>query len=88
MTKHSQPAEPQPTVPNAVRAPQNGMGITALVLALVGLVFSLVPFTGFIAVMLGALALVFGLIGISRARSGRATNRIMSLFGTHHPSEV
>lgn len=79
MTQSSYPMGPPPV---SVPAPRNGMGITALSLALVGLVFSLIPFTGFLAVMLGALALVFGLIGISRARSGLATNRVMSWFGT------
>jgi hypothetical protein len=76
----SQPsyAPPAPTAP----APRNGFGITALVLALVGLVFGLVPFTGFLALILGMLAVLFGLLGWSRTRHGVATNRKMTAIGT------
>lgn len=62
--------------------PRNGFGITALVLALVGLVFGLVPLTGFIALILGALAVFFGLLGWARARRGEATNLKMSVIST------
>ncbi|MDQ3761616.1 MAG: hypothetical protein M3460_07925 [Actinomycetota bacterium] len=40
----------------APTVPRNGFGITAVVLAVIGLV----PFTGFIALILGLLAVVFG----------------------------
>jgi hypothetical protein len=62
--------------------PRNGFGITALVLAIIGLVFGLVPLTGLIALILGALAVLFGLLGLGRVRRGRATNRGMSIVGT------
>lgn len=62
-------------------APRNGFGITALCLALAGLVLGLVPFTGFLAAILGALALLFGLLGLGRVRKGVATNKKMSIFG-------
>ena len=55
-------------------APRNGFGITALALALIGLVFGLVPFTGFLALILGILAVLFGLLGWSRTRKGIATS--------------
>lgn len=60
---------------------RNGFGITALVLAVIGLVFGLVPFTGFIALILGLLAVLFGLLGWSRTRQGVATNRTMTVIG-------
>ncbi|MBW0089338.1 DUF4190 and DUF4352 domain-containing protein [Pseudonocardia sp. KRD-184] len=63
-------------------APRNGFGITALVLALVGAVFGLIPFTGFIALILGALAVLFGLLGLGRVRKGVANNRKMTIIGT------
>ena len=59
MTHPQPPDNPPPqwnypsTPPTA--APRNGFSITALALALSGLVFGLVPFTGFLALMLGAL---------------------------------
>ncbi len=72
----------QSTTAVAPVAPRNGFGITALVLALVGLVFGLVPFTGFIALILGMLAVLFGLLGWARARRGEATNRKMAVIAT------
>jgi hypothetical protein len=45
------------TTTAAPTVPRNGFGITALVLALIGLVFGLVLFTGFIALILGMLAM-------------------------------
>lgn len=62
--------------------PRNGFGITALVLAIIGLVFGIVPLTGFLAAILGALAILFGLLGLGRVRRGRATNKVMSWIGT------
>jgi hypothetical protein len=75
----SQPLYPPPAPPSV---PRNGFGITALVLALVGLVFGLVPFTGFLALILGMLATLFGLLGWSRTRRGIATNPKMAMIGT------
>lgn len=72
--------EPQPA-PVRVQEPRNGFGITALVLALVGFVFGMIPFTGFIALILGAIAVLFGFIGWGRARRGTATNKKMSAIG-------
>lgn len=63
-------------------APRNGFGIAALVLALVGLVFGIVPLTGFIALICGALAVLFGLLGLGRARKGLAINRVMAGIAT------
>ncbi|WP_185981596.1 DUF4352 domain-containing protein [Skermania sp. ID1734] len=60
---------------------RNGFGITALVLAIIGLVFGLVPLTGFIALILGLLAILFGVLGFGRVRRGIASNRVMSGFG-------
>lgn len=76
------PGQPYYYPPPAPAAPRNGFGITALVLALVGLVFGLVPFTGFLALILGMLAVLFGLLGWSRARKGIATNSGMAGTGT------
>ncbi|WP_317493977.1 DUF4190 domain-containing protein [Haloechinothrix sp. LS1_15] len=68
--------------PMPTQEPRNGFGITALVLALIGLVLGLVPFTGFIALILGALAVLFGFLGWGRARRGTATNTKMSVIGS------
>lgn len=68
--------------PPAQATEKNGFGITALCLAIPGLVFGFIPLTGFVALILGALALIFGLLGVARVRKGMATNRVMSWVGT------
>lgn len=80
MTDHA--ATPQQPHPPTPVPPRNGFGITALCLAIPGLVFGFVPLTGFIALILGALALIFGLLGIARVRKHLATNKVMSWIGT------
>lgn len=62
--------------------PKNGFGIAALCLAIPGLVFGLVPLTGFIALICGALAVIFGLLGHGRARRKVATNKGMAITST------
>jgi hypothetical protein len=63
-------------------AMRNGFGIAALVLAIIGVVFGLVPFTGFIAFICGAVGLLCGLLGLGRVRKGLANNRGLTITGT------
>jgi hypothetical protein len=61
------------------RTVRNGLGIAALVLGILSLVFMfLFPPIG---VVLGILAVVFGIIGARRASRGQATNRGQALAG-------
>lgn len=72
-----------PTMPPAPPAqPRNGLGTAGFVLGLVGLLFSFVPFVGVIAWPLVILGLIFGIIGIVRARNGAATNKGLAIAGT------
>lgn len=58
--------------------PSNGMGTTALVLGIISAaVFCLWP----VAIVLGVLALIFGLLGRGKARRGEATNHGQALAG-------
>ncbi|MBC2906332.1 DUF4190 domain-containing protein [Streptomyces sp. PSKA01] len=58
--------------------PSNGMGTTSLVLGIISAaVFCLWP----IAILLGVLALIFGLIGRGKIRRGEATNSGPALAG-------
>lgn len=83
------PANPQPSYypPPPVGwqppkpEPRNGHGTAALTMAIIGLVFTLMPLTGWIAVILGLLAFSFGLSGISRAHKGRADNKGVAAVG-------
>lgn len=62
-------------------APQNGLGTAGFVLGLVGLLFSFIPLIGIIAWPLVLLGVVLSGIGLSRARSGRATNTGLTIAG-------
>lgn len=77
----SSPYPPPP--PGYGGAPQqqkkNGMGIAALVLGILSLALAI--FGGFPGVILGVLAIIFGAVGMSRAKKGRATNRGMAIAG-------
>jgi hypothetical protein len=65
-----------------VRADRNGLGTASLVLGILGLIFSVVPVIGIVAWPLVILGLVLGLVGISRAGRGEATNKGVAIAGT------
>lgn len=84
------PWGPQPTGPAApywppypipVPQPRNGMGITALVLGIVGVILGLTVLLFWVSWLPALLAVVFGSVGLSYARRGLATNRAMALAG-------
>lgn len=82
-----QPAGPGPQQPAGwgpvpAAAPRNGLGIAALCLGTVGILFGMVPFTGFIAFALGAVGLILGLVGLGRARRKVASNLKTAVSGT------
>uniref|UniRef100_UPI0006256358 DUF4190 domain-containing protein n=1 Tax=Streptomyces odonnellii TaxID=1417980 RepID=UPI0006256358 len=58
--------------------PSNGMGITAMVLGIISVVVFCIWGIG---IILGVLALVFGIIGRRKVRRGQATNGGMALAG-------
>ena len=58
--------------------PKNGLGIAALVTAIIGLVFCWTVAGG---VVLGVLAAILGIIGYSRAKRGQATNTGVAIAG-------
>ncbi|MGW6392705.1 DUF4190 domain-containing protein [Streptomyces sp. NPDC055103] len=64
--------------PPGWQQPANGMGITSMVLGIIAV-------AGFclygLGVILGILALIFGIIGMKKAGRGEATNRGMALAG-------
>lgn len=79
--------EPVERVPHPAAAPwgppqpRNGMGVSALVLGITGVVLSLFIVLFWLAWLPALLALIFGGIGASQARKGMATNRGMALTG-------
>lgn len=68
---------PQPYVAQ----PSNGMGVTSLVLGIIGLLFSFVPVIGVIAWPLVILGIIFSAVGLNKAAKGRATNKGLAITG-------
>lgn len=60
-------------------APKNGLGIAALVIAVVALLFVWTVFGGVIG---GIVAVILGIIGWNRAKRGEATNGGLAIAGT------
>jgi heme/copper-type cytochrome/quinol oxidase subunit 2 len=64
--------------PDTPPARGNGLAVAALVL---GIVACLLFWTVFGGIVLGVLAVIFGIVGARRARGGRAPHRGMSITG-------
>ena len=62
--------------------PRNGLGITAVILGPIGILFGLIPLTGFVAIICGIIGGILGAVGISRASKHQATNRGVAITGT------
>ncbi|WP_257231242.1 DUF4352 domain-containing protein [Streptomyces sp. UH6] len=70
-----------PAPPVAPQQPKNGMGTTALVLGIIGLVLTVTILFFWLGGLLGLLALIFGIIGLGKVKKGEATNKGASLTG-------
>ncbi|CAM5530044.1 DUF4352 domain-containing protein [Streptomyces atroolivaceus] len=85
MSQYTQPHQPQqPYVPAqtpGTRPARNGLGISALVLGIIGTVSGLIPLFFWLAGILGLIALILGLAGRGRAKRGEATNKGVTTFG-------
>lgn len=82
MSQHTQPQQPYaPAQAPGTRPARNGLGISALVLGIIGTVSGLIPFFFWLAGILGLIALILGLAGRGRAKRGEATNKGATTFG-------
>ncbi|WP_026922505.1 DUF4190 domain-containing protein [Glycomyces arizonensis] len=75
------PQMPPQYVGVPVQGPKNGMGTSALVLGIVGLVTSWIPYVACFGWVMCILAIIFGGIGLSRANKGEATNKGAAVTG-------
>ena len=75
------PAPGRPAVV-VVQGPRTGLGPTALILGIVGVLFGLFPSTFFIAVPLGMAGIVHGRVGHRRCMLGNATNGRAAMAGS------
>jgi hypothetical protein len=78
---HYQPT-PQGPTGHASQAPRNGLGIAALILGIIGALSGIPMILFWLAGPLGLLALIFGLVGMSRVKKGQATNKGVAITGT------
>jgi NADH:ubiquinone oxidoreductase subunit 6 (subunit J) len=67
-----------PYAGGAPTPPKNGLSIAALVLGIISIPAALTVWIGAIC---GVLAIVFGIIGLSQARKGRANKRALAVTG-------
>jgi hypothetical protein len=74
------PSLPSPYLPGPATAPQNGLGIAALILGIIGVLFGVIPVV-WVAGILGIIGLILGLVGLGRVQRGEATNGTMALWG-------
>lgn len=80
--QHYYPPQAQHYRPQyAPPAPRNGPGLAAAIIAPIGILFGLIPLTGFIAVICGLVAVPLALVGWSRYRYRRASNGRTAVFG-------
>jgi hypothetical protein len=70
-----------PQMQPAAPAARNGLGLAAAIVAPIGILFGLVPLTGFIAVICALVAIPLALVARSRVRRGRATNGKTAMTG-------
>jgi Domain of unknown function (DUF4190) len=69
------PPQPYPGFTPPPTAPRNGLGVAALVVAIIGLL------TVFGGIILGVVAVILGFLGWGRARRGEATNGGVAIAG-------
>ena len=71
---------PQPQY-GIVAPPSNGIGTAAGVLGIIAIVLTFVPYLDFAGVLLGILAIIFGAVGMGRAKRMGGRGRGMAVTG-------
>jgi hypothetical protein len=59
----------------------NGVGIASAICGVVALVLSWIPFVDYTSLVLGALAIIFGALGIRRASTDPGARRLLAIIG-------
>jgi hypothetical protein len=67
--------------PAPVNPEKNGFGITGAIMGPVGLLFCLMPITGFIGLTIGFIGFVLSAAGLNRVSKNKATNKKTAVFG-------
>lgn len=61
---------------NQTSSAGQGMGITSLVLGILGVITAFIPCFGSFAILFGVLAIIFGAIGFSQAKKGNGSTKL------------
>ena len=81
----SAPGQPVRVLPGAAGTsrsrPSNGLGIAGGVCGIVAVVLCWIPFVDYISIVLGALAIIFGAIGIRHANAHGGGGKGMAITG-------
>lgn len=75
LSPQSQPVPVVMYAPVATVKPANGLGTSGMILGIVAVSTFWIPVVGYVAPVCAILAIIFGAIGISRAKRGAASNR-------------
>jgi hypothetical protein len=67
--------------PSAVAQPGNGLGVAGGVCGIVAVVLCWIPFVDYLSVVLGALAIIFGALGIRNANARGGGGKGMAITG-------
>ena len=71
-----------PGQPGYPAAPPKGLALSAMVLGIIGLILAIcLFFFPFVAVVVGLIAVVLGIVALRQVKSGRAAGRGMALTG-------
>lgn len=74
--------QPQHVYVSHQERPSNGLGTTAMVLGIVSVVLAFIPVIGLVAWITSPLALIFGLIGLTkRPKGGAITGVVLGIIG-------
>lgn len=75
MSEFSQQAVPVVMVGQTPQGPKNGLGVAGMVTGIIAVSTFWIPVFNFASPVLAILAIVFGSVGLSRVKTGAATNR-------------
>lgn len=76
-----QPPAPAQQPPAQPPAAKKGFAVTALVLGIVAIVGSWIPFVSIVSIIIGIVGLVFGIVAFILAVSGKAAGKVMAIVG-------
>lgn len=80
--QYAAPAYQQPVSPAPPpRQYQNGVGLGALILGIIALLLSWIPFVGYVSVVLGVVGVVLAIVGFVNVRRGSANNPVVAIVG-------